>query len=87
MQHSDETSLPTLLNFCLIAGQRAELPSFWLWQHPCCHQRWADSMAIEPLPNDADRPPNVALIPIAVGRWPVLFMVAIQELKAGMSQS
>ena len=33
--------------------------------------------------SDDDRKPNVALVPIAVGSWPFLFMAAIEDIEAG----
>ena len=30
-----------------------------------------------------DRPPNVQLLQVAVGRWPFLFMVACQDIEPG----
>ena len=34
-------------------------------------------------PNTKDRPANVQLLPVAVGRWPFLFMVTSDAVTAG----
>ena len=33
--------------------------------------------------SELDRPANVWLLPVAVGRWPFLFMVASQDIEPG----
>ena len=40
-----------------------------------------DPMSFQP--NAQDRPANVWLLPVAVGRWPFLFMVASQDIELG----
>ena len=41
----------------------------------------ADPMSFQG--SQLDRPPNVQLLPVAVGRWPFLFMVACQDIEPG----
>ena len=40
-------------------------------------------MSEDPDPDAVDMAANVALVPIAVGRWPFLFIVAIKDIEAG----
>ena len=40
-------------------------------------------MSETPDPDAVDVAANVALVPIAVGRWPFLFIVAIEDIEAG----
>ena len=41
----------------------------------------ADAMCLQP--SDQDRPANVQLLPVAVGRWPFLFVVACDDIEPG----
>ncbi len=41
----------------------------------------ADAMSTKP--SDKDRAANVQLLPVAVGRWPFLFLVASEDIKPG----
>lgn len=49
----------------------------------CINDGLANPMAEDPSPDDV--PPNAALICIAVGRWPFLFVIAVEDIKAGAS--
>ena len=42
-------------------------------------------MSEEPDPAAVDVAANVALIPVAVGKWPFLFVVALEDIAAGTS--
>ena len=43
--------------------------------------------SVEPMSfraSELDRPANVQLLPVAVGRWPFLFIVASQDIEPGI---
>ena len=49
----------------------------------CINDGLGDPMSEAPDPDAVDMAANVALVPIAVGRWPFLFIVAIEDIEAG----
>lgn len=44
----------------------------------------ADPFSSSPERKELDRAPNVRLLPVAVGSWPFLFVVTVEDIQPGM---